>query len=57
MRQYLINEQQLGATIEYLMTRPMGEVEQAVNVLRRLPVHEADQPQGNGQGEKAEGSG
>jgi hypothetical protein len=40
MRSFIITEQQLAATIEYLLSRPMVEVEQAVNALRRLPLYE-----------------
>lgn len=38
MRNFIINEQQLTATLDYLSQRPFHEVEQAIAVLRRLPV-------------------
>jgi len=37
MRQFIITEQQLAATLAYLGERPFREVEQAVSVLRKLP--------------------
>lgn len=43
MRQFIITEQQLAATLEYLGQRPFHEVEQAIAVLRRLPVLEVPQ--------------
>lgn len=36
MQNYLLPESIRRELIAYLMSRPMGEVEQAVNVLRRL---------------------
>lgn len=46
MRRFIINEQQLAATLEYLGHRPFQEVEQAIAVLRQLPEYQAEQPLG-----------